>query len=116
MNKVAQIKELYPLARFVAPFTGGLKPTRPGWFIGRCPFHQSPDDPPNKRKFWVSSEQNICGCFVPRCPAHGRPMDVINFWARLKGMTNQEAIQDLWGDLEFGTVKQLERDKRRARN
>ncbi len=94
-NLIAQIRAAFPIAPFVASYTGGLKRTKDGWFIGRCPFHQPPEDPPNKRKFWVSVDKGLCGCFVPRCPAHRPPMDVINFYARLKGISNQEAIREL---------------------
>lgn len=98
---IDQIRAKLPIASFVATYTNGLRPTRPGWYIGRCPFHQSPDDPPNKRKFWVDARpgRQICGCFVPRCPAHTPPMDVINFYARLKGIPNSQAIGELAKEL-----------------
>lgn len=115
MTRVEQVKAAFPLARFVARYTNGLKPTRPGWYIGRCPFHQPPTDPANKRKFWVNDDLGICGCFVPRCPAHGKPMDVINFWARLQGMTNPEALNDLWDRLPPGNVIQSDRVNPRRR-
>lgn len=92
---ITKIREAYPLAPFVSPYTGGLKRTKEGWFIGRCPFHQDPTDPPNKRKFWVNVEKGICGCFVPRCQGNRPPMDVINFYARLKNLTNSEAVKEL---------------------
>lgn len=102
-NRIDKIKAALPLAPFVAPYTGGLKPSGRGWYIGRCPFHQPPDDPPNKRRFWVNSESGLCGCFVPRCPAfcdrridpHSRPMDIINFYARLKNITTGQAVEEL---------------------
>ena len=97
---IEQIRAAYPIAPFVAPYTGGLKPSGTGWLIGRCPFHQQPDD--KHRQFWVNPEKGICGCFVPRCQAQqpgGQPMDVINFYARLKGITNQQAIRQLRGQL-----------------
>lgn len=70
MNLVEQIREKLDIAKFVAPHTNGLKPSGKGFLIGRCPFHQSPDDPPSKRKFWVNVEKKICGCFVQDCQAH----------------------------------------------
>lgn len=94
-NFIAHIRAFFPIARFVAPYTGGLKPTKPGWYIGRCPFHQDPQDPPNKRKFWVNADKGICGCFVPRCQGDRPPMDVINFWARLRDISNREALREL---------------------
>lgn len=95
---VEQIREQLPIAPFVARYTGGLKSTGRGWYTGRCPFHQSPTDPPNKRKFWVNADKGICGCFVPRCQAEqpgSKPMDVINFYARLEGISNSQAIDEL---------------------
>lgn len=94
---IDKIRAAFPIAPFVASYTGGLKDTRNGFFTGRCPFHQSPTDRPNKRKFWVDARpgRQICGCFVPDCPAHQPPMDVINFYARIRGISNREAIHEL---------------------
>lgn len=92
---VTKIRAALPIAPFVAPYTGGLKPSGNGWYIGRCPFHQPASDPPNKRKFWVNPAKGICGCFVPRCQAGQPPMDVINFYARLHNLTNGQAITEL---------------------
>lgn len=97
---VEQIKAKLPIAPFVAQYTKGLKPSsnHGGWYIGHCPFHQSPTDPPGKRKFWVNTEKGLCGCFVPRCQAQapgGLPMDVVNFYARLKKLDNARAIAEL---------------------
>lgn len=97
-SPVESIKEQLPIAPFVAQYTNGLKRSGPGFFIGRCPFHQPITDRPNKRKFWVNTDKGICGCFVPRCQAEQpgrRPMDVINFYARLKGISNAQAIEEL---------------------
>ena len=101
MNLVDQIRDRLAIAQFVALYTNGLKPTGGGWFIGRCPFHQSDSDPPSKRKFWVDARpgHQVCGCFVPHCqaqaPGGGKPMDVINFYARLKNISNSQAIDEL---------------------
>jgi hypothetical protein len=100
-NLVDQIRDRLDIAQFVALYTGGLKSTGDGWFIGRCPFHQSDRDPPNKRKFWVDARpgRQLCGCLVPDCqaqaPGGGKPMDVINFYARLKEISNSQAIAEL---------------------
>lgn len=102
MSLVDDIRQKLPIAPFVARYTGGLKPTGPEFFTGRCPFHQSEQDPPGKRKFWVHAGKGICGCFVPRCQAQapgGKPMDVINFYARLKGIPNAQAIEELAKEL-----------------
>lgn len=113
MTKVEQIKAAFDIAKFVAPYTHGLKPTRPGWYVGRCPFHQKAADRPNKRKFWVSSEKQLCGCFVPSCPASEKPMDVINFWARHRGISNREAIEELYKMLPPGSANNFAGDKPR---
>lgn len=94
-NVIQQIKRAHPIAPHVARYTGGLRPSGGNeWFIGRCPFHQPATDPPNKRKFWVNIKKGVCGCFVPRCEAH-QPMDIINFEALRRGISNKEAIDAL---------------------
>jgi DNA primase len=95
MSIITQIKAKLPIAPFVSPYTNGLRPSGNGFFIGRCPVHQSPDDPPRKLKFWVNPAQNICGCFVPRCPAHGKPLDIIGFYQLLHNCSPSEAIHQL---------------------
>lgn len=99
MTLIEQIKAALPIAPFVAKHTNGLKPTKQGWFVGRCPFHQPEDDPPKKRKLWVNAGKGICGCFDPTCPAHRPPMDVVNFYARLKNISNSQAIDELAREL-----------------
>jgi DNA primase len=98
MSLVDEIRQKLPIAPFVATYTGGLKPTGQDFFTGRCPFHQTESEPPRQRKFWVNSAKGICGCFVPTCQAQalaGKPMDVVNFYARLKSISNSQAIEEL---------------------
>lgn len=98
-SPVDRIKKSIPLAPFVARYTAGLKPSGRDFFLGRCPFHRSG----NQRTFWVSSRLGLCGCFVPRCPAFSnkaqdpssKPLDIINFWALLRQISNREAIEEL---------------------
>jgi hypothetical protein len=52
-----------------------------------CPFH---DDQPGTRSFWIDTDLQICGCFKGCTGA--KPLDVINLFARLQGLTNQQAI------------------------
>lgn len=95
------IKKSFPLASFLAPYTGGLKSSGHHFFMGRCPLHKSNN--PKKLKFWVDTQHNICGCFVPGCPAYAnhredpstKPLDIINIYALLNGLSNQEAIEEL---------------------
>lgn len=98
MTTIERIKQILPLAPFIAPYTGGLKSSRGGFFIGRCPFHKS-----DKLKFWVDSKHNVCGCFVPSCPAYAnhkedprtKPLDIINFWALHRNIPLEVAIAEL---------------------
>lgn len=64
-----------------------VKPTRDGWFVAKCPFH---DD--IKPSFWIDTHRQICGCHAGCTP---RPFDVINLYARLNGISNGDAIQSL---------------------
>jgi len=98
MSLVDEIRQKLPIAPFVAAYTSGLKSTGQNFFTGRCPFHQTDREPSAKRKFWVNSAKGVCGCFVPTCQAQapgGKPMDLINFYARLKGISNRQAIEEL---------------------
>ena len=57
------------------------------WQLTECPFHD--DKHPS---FWVDTQAQLCGCFSG-CTS--KPLDVINLYARLHGMTNGEAIRSL---------------------
>lgn len=102
-SKIEAIKKQFPLAPYVAKYTNGLKATGPHFLIGRCPFHQPSTDPANKRKFWVNTQHNICGCFHPACRAYcnqgedpsSKPLDIINFYALINGLSNEQAIAQL---------------------
>lgn len=101
-SPIEQIIAHYPIAPFVAPYTCGLKSSGHGFFLGFCPFHKS-DKEKKARKFWVNAAGGSCGCFVPRCPAYcnraedpnSKPLDVVNFWALLKGIDISEAVHQL---------------------
>lgn len=103
MTLIQDIKSKLPIAPFVSPYTGGLKSSSRYFFLGYCPFHQKTNDPQSKRKFWVDSQHNICGCFVPRCPAYcnkhddpsSKPLDIINFYSLLRDITLREAVIEL---------------------
>ncbi|MCE5207866.1 MAG: bifunctional DNA primase/polymerase [Chloroflexi bacterium] len=62
-----------------------VRDTNYGWYVAKCPFH---DD--NNPSFWVDTERQLCGCFGG-CTAV--PLDVINLFARLHGLSNSEAIR-----------------------
>lgn len=99
MTPTDQIKKAFPIAPFVAPYTKGLRKSGDGWFIGFCPFHNA--DKPTKKTFWVNPAKGVCNCFVPRCKAD-KPMDVINFYARMQNISNQEAIDILKLKIKIG--------------
>lgn len=54
------------------------------WWIARCPFHSD-----HNPSFWIDTRRQICGCYVGCTP---KPLDVINLFARLHGLTNRDAI------------------------
>lgn len=57
------------------------------WLRCRCPLHE--DDNPS---FWIDTARQICGCFGG---CTNKPLDVVNLYARLYGLTNTEAIYAL---------------------
>lgn len=70
------------------------KPMRPsfkvkGFWWGWCPLH---DD--KHHSFWVQPSRGLWGCFA--CNIHG---DVINLYARVHGLTVNQAIKELAGRL-----------------
>lgn len=112
---VTEIKKRMPIMGVMRDHVLHIRPARrSGWYVGHCPFHQTNDDRRSKRKFWVSSQHNLCGCFVPRCPAYcnqredpsSKPMDVINFYARLHDLPNRAAIFELADRLGLLEVEQ----------
>lgn len=57
------------------------------WFLTRCPLHE--DKEPS---FWLDTEHQLCGCFAGCTP---KPLDSINLYARLHGLSNDLAIQEM---------------------
>ena len=62
----------------------GARRTGAHHYLLACPLHQ--DDNPS---FWIDTHLDLCGCFAGCTP---KPLDVINLYARLYGLSNQEAI------------------------
>jgi hypothetical protein len=54
------------------------------WMLTKCPFH---DD--NDPSFWIDTQRQICGCYAG-CTM--KPLDVINLFGRLHGLSNRDAI------------------------
>lgn len=57
------------------------------WLRCRCPLHE--DSNPS---FWIDTAKQICGCFGG---CTDKPLDIVNLYARLYGLTNKEAIYAL---------------------
>lgn len=57
------------------------------WGVAKCPFHEDANP-----SFWVDTEKQLCGCFSG-CTA--KPLDVINLYSRLNGLSNEDAIREL---------------------
>lgn len=94
---VAAIKEKLPILELASRLTS-LKPSDGGkgrFYIGRCPFPGHKDVHP---LFWVDAELNVANCFKPNCGSE-KPMDVVNVWARHRGITDEEAISELAAEL-----------------
>lgn len=82
---VERIKRQYRIEDF---FADKVK-TGAHWYMTRCPLHD--DAHPS---MWLDTERQICGCFAGCTP---KPLDVINLVARLKGVSNSEAIRFFLG-------------------
>lgn len=54
------------------------------WGVAQCPFH---DD--NHPSFWIDTEREIGNCFACNFP---KPLDVVNLFAIMHGISNLEAI------------------------
>jgi hypothetical protein len=57
------------------------------WWIVRCPLHD--DKTPS---MWVDATRGLCGCYSGCTP---RPLDSVDLYARLHGLSNTDAIRDL---------------------
>ena len=56
------------------------------WYVSYCPFHED-----HNPSFWIDIQRGMCGC--RKCNI--KEMDVINLFARLHQISNQEAIIEL---------------------
>lgn len=54
------------------------------WMLARCPFHDDHDP-----SFWIDTQRQICGCYTG-CTV--KPLDCINLFGRLHGLSNRDAI------------------------
>ena len=79
---IDQIRASYRIEQFFTDLedTGGSG----RWKMALCPFHE--DKHPS---FWLDTTRQICACYGG-CTS--KPLDVINLYARLNGLTNRDAI------------------------
>ena len=57
------------------------------WYMARCPWHED-----RNPSLWIDVLRGICGCYAG-CTV--KPLDVIDAYARLQGISNREAIREL---------------------
>jgi len=80
---INKIKRRYKITDF---FINTEKTSTDGrWLITRCPLHDDHDP-----SMWIDTAQQLCGCYAGCTP---KPLDVINLYARLNGLSNKDAIQ-----------------------
>jgi hypothetical protein len=81
---IAQIKNRHKIEDFipVSMRTGA------NYYVAKCPFH---DD--QRASMWVDTAKQICGCYAG-CSGQ-TPWDIINLFARLHNVSNNEAIDQL---------------------
>lgn len=96
---IGSIKQALPLLTLVEQHTEFMaRSSQCGrWYICSCPFH---DD--HHPSFWIDSVRQICSCYKSECRAgqpRGLPMDIFNFYSRLHGLGNRQAIQALANEL-----------------
>lgn len=92
---VDEVKRLMPITQYLGRWTK-MYPTSPDgvWLMCHCPIH---DD--HNPSMWVNVRWGICRCFKPSCRGSVRAMDVINLHARLRGVSNEYALQELAAEL-----------------
>lgn len=69
----------------IEDFFPAVRPSGKSWLLTICPLH---DD--HNPSFWINLDLQICGCFAG-CTS--KPLDVINLYARIHGLSNTEAIR-----------------------
>jgi hypothetical protein len=101
-SPIARIRAALPVVELLSKYTTPIPTSGDGrWWIMRCPFHH----PDNHPSFWADALHNVCSCHVPECRAQqpgGRSMDVISCYARLRGISNREAIDELRREISNG--------------
>lgn len=83
LTLVEVIKDAVPILSLLPD----AKQTGSHWYMVCCPFHD--DHIPS---MWVDTERGICGCYAGCTP---KPLDVIDLYARMNGLTTKTAIREL---------------------
>jgi hypothetical protein len=78
---IERIKKQFRIEEFFSDKTK----TGSHWYVARCPLHD--DSHPS---LWIDVDRQICGCFAG-CTS--KPLDVINLYARVHGVSNTDAIR-----------------------
>jgi len=79
------IKQIRAMYRIEAFFPNAEDTSSNGrWKMAPCPFH---DD--RHPSFWIDTQRQICACYGGCTP---KPLDVINLYGRLHGLSNRDAI------------------------
>lgn len=83
---VTAIKQRFPILDFFPDAQKSRSDATGRFWVARCPFH---DD--HNPSLWIDV-RGICGCYAGCTP---KALDVINLFARLHNMSNEEAIHEL---------------------
>jgi len=83
-----QAKAAHPILSMFAEArdTGGGR-----WYMAKCPFH---DD--EHESMWIDARRGLCGCYAGCTP---QPLDAIDLYARLHGLSLKEAIREMTKEL-----------------
>jgi hypothetical protein len=84
-NLVDKIKAQVPITSILSGWIDSGGNGR--WKMTKCPFH---DD--RNPSFWLDTVNQVCGCHAGCTPL---PLDVIDLYARLHGISNETAIREL---------------------
>lgn len=86
-DSLQKIKAAFSCLALMESFKPGVRvpPSSKRFITVTCPFH---DD--KEPSFWIDTDRNLWGCHA--CGVHG---DVINLYARLKGLSVTKAIREM---------------------
>lgn len=91
-----EIKQRLSILGLLARYTAPQASSPDGrWYIMRCPMPEHVDRHPS---FWADAARGVCGCHKPECrmrQPRQRPMDVIDAYGRIRGLSVREAMGQL---------------------